>query len=707
MATAIEYALMAGASYISTRDDVNQFPIPQGWAKVVNPDSYFRDPVSGFEAISFTNGTEIVISYAGTGPGWGDWIHGNTPLALGSLSDQLRQAADYYLQVKASAPAGATISFTGHSLGGGLASLMAVLFGESAFTFDQAPFLNSAKTTIIADPITGSFVPRSAAIDLRTYLEGRASPDLLAPLEAFIAASDPFNPNPIAADTLAAREARVTDINVQGEILSYLPFSRIGIQADIPQQNNMLIPQVDLHSQALLTAFLQSNQTAAPSKGLNDVTFKLTDLLKMIFDDKLYYNEPNNITPDAPVNLLEHLVRHEAGVRDPATGATTIVADSMITRFTADLWKLAQDGGLTMNDGNSNWISSGTNYVSKTLTAFAMQKYYEETTTSPGYEKELFSAITGGIQFDMADVSDKFNDAFTNNEKLDLNDAKGYKLYFDGVEGLDYIHSLPLEERTLIQSLLPYLRDWYIQAGSSGMTATDTLNRGAFMLGGNRADALVGGTGADLLVGNAGADVLNGGGGNDTLLGCTGNDTLKGGEGVDMLLGGSDSDTYAFTGSYGTDIITDSDGSGTIQVDGQTLGAATQAFESIYKDAATGHTFVKLNGGNSLVLLKENNPNRILVNDWSEARNLGVSLQSNIPAAPTATFTGDFKKKIDGQGTYVMTGGNYTADGDEANAPGLISGTDGNDVIDGKGRDDALSGMAANDESANVRRVAA
>ena len=37
--TIIEYALMAGASYISTRDPKNQFPIPQGWdvTKHANP----------------------------------------------------------------------------------------------------------------------------------------------------------------------------------------------------------------------------------------------------------------------------------------------------------------------------------------------------------------------------------------------------------------------------------------------------------------------------------------------------------------------------------------------------------------------------------------------------------------------------------------------------------------------------------------------
>lgn len=37
-------------------------------------------------------------------------------LAAGNVSDQLRQAADYYLQIKALNPA-ASITFTGHSLG--------------------------------------------------------------------------------------------------------------------------------------------------------------------------------------------------------------------------------------------------------------------------------------------------------------------------------------------------------------------------------------------------------------------------------------------------------------------------------------------------------------------------------------------------------------------------------------------------------------
>jgi hypothetical protein len=48
MATDIEYALMAGASYISTRPDVNKFPVPVGWTE--RRDKRESDPVSGFEA---------------------------------------------------------------------------------------------------------------------------------------------------------------------------------------------------------------------------------------------------------------------------------------------------------------------------------------------------------------------------------------------------------------------------------------------------------------------------------------------------------------------------------------------------------------------------------------------------------------------------------------------------------------------------------
>lgn len=143
MAEPMEYALLAGASYISTRSEINRFPVPQGWTPIVDPPPFNND-ANGFEAIAFQRGEEIVISFAGTAQ-LVDWMT-NITLATGFSNGQLLDAAVYYLEVRRVYPE-ARISFTGHSLGGGLAALMGVLFNEPAVTFDPAPSGKAPTTT--------------------------------------------------------------------------------------------------------------------------------------------------------------------------------------------------------------------------------------------------------------------------------------------------------------------------------------------------------------------------------------------------------------------------------------------------------------------------------------------------------------------------------------------------------------------------------
>ena len=83
MTTTIDYALLAGVSYRSNRDSKNRFPTPSDWLEIVG--TYRNLPSSGFEAVSFTNGFEIVISYAGIDFSSlsTDFFYGNIPLALG------------------------------------------------------------------------------------------------------------------------------------------------------------------------------------------------------------------------------------------------------------------------------------------------------------------------------------------------------------------------------------------------------------------------------------------------------------------------------------------------------------------------------------------------------------------------------------------------------------------------------------------------
>lgn len=83
MTSIVDYALLAGAVYLSNRPDDNIFPVPSNWAQISG--SYFINPSSGFEAATYTNGSEIVMSFAGTDFSslLTDFEHGNIPLALG------------------------------------------------------------------------------------------------------------------------------------------------------------------------------------------------------------------------------------------------------------------------------------------------------------------------------------------------------------------------------------------------------------------------------------------------------------------------------------------------------------------------------------------------------------------------------------------------------------------------------------------------
>jgi Ca2+-binding RTX toxin-like protein len=480
MATDIEYALMAGRVYQSTRGQINWLPDlqSQGWVEF-----FHQQEPSGFEAVSFQRGTDIVISYAGTGSGVDWWA--NAGGFFGVTSDQLRQAADYYLQIKAANP-GATISFTGHSLGGGLASLMAVFFDETAVTFDQAPFRSSAITSSVAASLKGYL------LNQLNYSEAD-----LQDLTNFISASTPFG---------IPHESNVRDISVSGEILSPLSFARIGIESSLLHGTTNLLLANDLHSQALLTVFVQNDQ-------FRQVTFKLPDMMRMIFDNNLYAFSTDTENTENE-NFLERLVRHQNGIAgNPTTGELAVNADAMLTRFTSNLNVIAQDGGLSLTNSN----------IAQTLTTFAIQMYYEGVNATDA-TKQLFAAVAGGggIQFDRLDVA------------ATLNQAKGYNLYFQ-----KYLNSSAFSDNAsyLIRSVLPTLRDWYVQAGSAGMNAADTQNRGAFLLGGNGSDHLTGGTEADLLVGNAGTDTLAGGAGYDT---------------------------YIYNTGDGQDVISDNDGQGRI-----------------------------------------------------------------------------------------------------------------------------------------------
>jgi hypothetical protein len=105
----------------------------------------------------------------------------------------------------------------------------------------------------------------------------------------------------------------------------------------------------------------------------------------------------------------------------------------------------------------------------------------------------------------------------------------------------------------------------------------DTMRGGAgddYIEGDRGNDYLVGGRGDDTLDGGTGEDELDGGFGNDKLIGGSGADDLTGGKGDDRMEGGDGFDTYNIESGDGVDSILDSDGRGTVLLDGKALAGA-------------------------------------------------------------------------------------------------------------------------------------
>lgn len=124
------YAQFAANVYASANNDVNGNPLVRSklnalplpgpeWTKISE-----RVTGSGFMAKAFRNSEtgEVVVSYAGTTQeNLLDWILGNVPAGVGVYSVQVEEAIAFYLDVlKIQNVAASSVTFTGHSLGGGL-----------------------------------------------------------------------------------------------------------------------------------------------------------------------------------------------------------------------------------------------------------------------------------------------------------------------------------------------------------------------------------------------------------------------------------------------------------------------------------------------------------------------------------------------------------------------------------------------------------
>ena len=435
MPSTLEYMQFATNVYAASA--LNTIGVPTGWTRI----DWQPDTFTGFSAGVYKNDQtgELVISYTGTNDGVADPL--NWSAGLGIPAPQIYQAMAYYFAFRSAYP-DANITFTGHSLGGGLASLMAVLFDKPATVFDAAPFGLAAINPALL-PSYGAAMATSGYRDeaLATYIELVGLP-------------------------LFTRASNVTQFYVQGEVLQYaraLSANISGFDYFI-QLANSTAGLVERHSMALMTALQLSDS-------FHQVAQKLPNLISMMLDSNLF---AASSPLDTNADLLRTLLRHQLGV------AGAIQPDDMLNRFATDMNTFDQAGS-----------ASTPQMLGHALIAFAMEKYYSETTADASQQAALFKAVTGGLQFDTSKIN------------ADITAAKGYQQYFT-----NYLSSAMFtpDEANLIRNKISTLHDWSIAVGSSGMTASDSQNHGALMIGNFGNDTLTGGTAADLLAEEAAND---------------------------------------------------------------------------------------------------------------------------------------------------------------------------------------------------------
>ncbi len=485
------------------------------------------DEVGGFAAYAYSYNGQTVISFRGTDgfidvlSGWGG--------GLGFLNTQAYLAIQFYKSVVEGDDDPATvfpystsgsITFTGHSLGGGLAGLLASLYGQKAVVFDNMAFAGAAQ----------------AVYDAATH------PNILDVYDiVFHGAYGGATPQP--PNTTVSENGNIAGYRLDGQVLN-LPF---GFQSEGEVVgagvNWGTFNPLNLHSNALLVLNMYAEQKAldaawkavamfvgptlfSSTSALTNIAYSVVDEGVMprgnvaaqgMFDDMADLGwligtgsnmlvgvndaETKILLGQIIVDFADHEARRAAMKAEDQTqfGVAHRDESGLFISFDEAVWTSASDGGPVV-ETSAGWAGLKADVLNQLSVAGAS-----------------VSGATQGI-LESVDYAYLFNGGTLDLTTLD-----------DG----------PLVEAGQLSN--PATAGGFV----AGSNSADTIWAGAgddFIRGGDGIDAIFGGDGNDVLAGGRQRDVLSGDTGNDTLAGGEGSDILIGGMGVDELYGGEHSD---------------------------------------------------------------------------------------------------------------------------------------------------------------------
>lgn len=519
MASNLDYAQLATDVY--ARSLANATPLVGGWSEVARQE----DDTWGFSASAYLKGDEVVISFAGTNQA-ADWAS-NVPAGVGLGAFQITEALAFALDVMAQNP-GKTFTMTGHSLGGGLASVMSVFLNLQATVFDPAPFELTARDDIVLGALQ--------AYLLANGYNNSAFDDYTASLGALF----------------AQREANVTSYSMDGEVLEYLRAVLPNISGQAYEYNVGTPPiteavpgsmAISLHSMDLLSSVMRS-------LSFNEGMIEQNRAFSVFADSDLYASDTRADRADFLAKM------HNWQLQSGSTNGNGI-----LDMLGFDLKGIGTSGTAFEKDLNRGVLAAVAEY------------YYFQTGTVP---ESFINLVAGGIQLDLTEIA-----AGSDHKGQDylLEHAQQWLLEEDNIQ----VDTADIQRVTLQSGSSGLLvaaeqdahNDLIIGAGDA-----DEVSGGAgddILIGLDGSDTLRGGAGKDLIYGGddddtlyAGAsegdtdtskNELYGGWGNDKLYGSAGNDLINGGDDADILHGGDGFDLYKVDN---LDTLMDTDGRGAV-----------------------------------------------------------------------------------------------------------------------------------------------
>lgn len=535
---------------------------------------------AGFYAIAYRNNltNEIIISYRGTDLIWANESFGSDfwngwGVALSSpLGKQAELAIKFYQAVQNLNP-GVSISFTGHSLGGGLAGLVAGIYQKEAMLFDNMPFEGAVQ----------SAYNMATKTDVQLFIEAEGN---LALYNNLVASRDALKILVYGSSTPTLGHSfptsSITAFHTEGELLKIgrcATFQQTisgemehGYDVDLPG----LVDGFEWHSRATLAMLAYAHGSGISNDWMHSAKY---------FWPELYNNDDNSIALHINLNsnrdvagILQKDLKYSEILRGIIAYSAVDGGDGNInvgpfgdTAIRA-LYDDANDLGAALKSSYvSKNLKDAADEISKTFVQFAGHLALDKVLQSDNANavNGVLSYINGALTVNFANsiwntggngapailarIALTTDYLATTGVQSSLNQAMNTlwgsssssvfeKVVFAGEMGGVYQISTPVTDSSRAALFIGGNQD----AGGGGTGgATGGATGGGSSSGGSTSPyEVLGSSGKDLIIGGDGMDTLGGGDGNDIIYGGVGADTIYGGNGADILLGGSGADTF-------------------------------------------------------------------------------------------------------------------------------------------------------------------